>query len=238
VVNWPENGSFHLDGLDNKILSASLLASGDPLTHSSSFDAAAGLRRHTITVPKTAPDPYVSVIALAVEGDASMEQVHLQQNDGSVMLDSYTATIHDTEFMSNKPRRAVDFKQFTVPQGGEGIIPAVMLSVGGLDKAGQALSWDFRLVEPGTYEVAVVSIETNDSGRLRATVAGQSVENILQERERMATIELPAERAQESLSVLGTVTITASGMQTLTLEVVSGTVPRIRTVQLLPVAGE
>ena len=244
VVDWPKNGSFRLDGLDNKILSASLLVSGDPLAHTSIFDAAAGLRRHTITVPVAAPDPYVSVIALTVEGDVSMEQAHLQQNDGSVVLDAYTATIHDKEFIPSKPRRAVDFRMFTVPLRGEGAIPARMLSVGGLTTEGQALSWDFRLVEPGTYEVAVVSLgnpgQGRSQGRMRASVAGQSVENVLRERERMTTIELPS-RLRESLSVLGTVTITAPGMQTLSLEVasdVAGSASRIRGVKLLPVVGE
>ena len=79
-----------------------------------------------------------------------------------------------------------------MPQGGEGIVPARMLSVGGFNKVGQALSWDFRLVEPGTYDVAVVSLgNPNQAGRMRATVAGQSVENSLNVRERMKTIELP-----------------------------------------------
>jgi len=240
VVNWPKNGSFHLYGLDNKILSASLLVGGAPLGHTSAFDAAAGLRRHIITVPKAAPDPYVSVIALTVEGDVSMEHAYLQQNDGTVMLDGYTATIHDKEFMPNKPRRAVDFKMFTVPLRGEGIMPGRMLSVGGFNKVGQALSWDFRLVAPGTYEVAVVSIgNPNRAGRMRVTVAGQSVENSLHVRERTKNIELPS-KIQESLSVLGKVTIAAPGMQTLALEVVSdfaGSAPRIRGVKLLPVAG-
>ena len=244
VVDWPKNGSFHIYGLDNKILSASLLVGGAPLDHTSTFDAAAGLWRHTITVPKAAPDPYVSVIALMVEGDVSMAQDHLQQNDGRVVLDAYTATIHDKEYLPNKPRRAVDFKMFTVPLGGEGIMPGPMLSVGGFDTEGQALSWDFRLVVPGTYEVVVVSLENTDcersQGRLRATVAGQSVENILEERERMKMIELPSSR-QESLSILGTVTIAASGMQTLTLEVASDfseSAPRLRGVKLLPVSSE
>lgn len=245
VVDWPKSGSFHLYGLDNAILSASLLASGGALAHASTFDAAAGLRRHTITVPKVAPDPYVSVIAVTVEGSVSMEQAHLQQADGTVLLDAYKATIHDKEFLPKKPRRAVDFKMFTVPLRGEGIMPARMLSVGGFSKVGQALSWDFRLVEPGTYKAAVVSLGSagpagQSKGRMRVTVAGQSVENALQGRERLKTIELPS-RLRESLSVLGTVTIAAPGMQTLTLEVASdfaGSAPRIRGVELLPVAGE
>jgi len=241
VVDWPAGGRFRLYGLDNKILNASLLASGESLAHSSAIDETAGVKVHTITVPAAAPDPYVSVIALTVKGAASMEQAHLQQSDGCVDLDGYTAIIHDKKVLPNKPRRAVDFKMFTVPLGGEGIIPARMLSVGGFNEVGQALSWDFRLVEPGTYEVAVVSIgNPSRAGRMRATVAGQSVANSLHVRERTKTVELPS-RIQESLSVLGTVTIAAPGMQTLTLEVASdfaGSAPRIRGVKLLPVAGE
>jgi hypothetical protein len=97
----------------------------------------------------------------------------------------------------------------------------------------------FRLVEPGTYEVAVVTLGTSDKGRLRVTVDGQAVEDALHEREKNKTIEL-SEKAQESLSVLGTVTIPATGMQTLTLSVASdfgGSAPRIRAVRLLPVAN-
>ena len=238
MVNWPEDGRFQLDGLENQILSASLLVDGRPLEFTSTFDASAGLRRHTIRVPKMAPDPSVSVITLTVAGAASMEQSHLQQNDGSVLLDAYTAIMHDKEPVPDKPRRALDFKMFTVPLGGEGIMPGRMLSVDKFNQAGQALSWDFRLVEPGTYEVAVITLGTNDKARLRASVAGQAVESVLHEREKMHTIELASE-VSESLAVLGTVEIGTAGMQTLSLEVAAdivGPTPLIRAVKLLPVA--
>ena len=42
VIDWPEDGSFRLDGLDNKIIDASLLVRGDALQHETTFDAAAG----------------------------------------------------------------------------------------------------------------------------------------------------------------------------------------------------
>ncbi|TWU44380.1 Alpha-L-fucosidase [Novipirellula aureliae] len=239
VVDWPADGSFELDGLNNKIVSATLLDGGAALTYTSTFDPAAGLRRHKINVPQTAPDACVSVIALTVEGEASMEQVHMQQNDGSVVLDAYTGIIHDTEFMANKPRRAMDFKEFTVPLGGQGIVPARMLSVAGLRTPGQALSWDFRLVEPGTYQVVVASIGPSKGCRLRATVDGQSVVNDLNEFEKRKTIELPTDKIQESIAVLGTVTLSAPGMQTLTLDVApdsAGPAPQLRSVELLPIA--
>ena len=124
-------------------------------------------------------------------------------------------------------------------------MPGRAMTVGGLNRVGSALSWDFRLVEPGTYEVAVVRMVNQgqtwkSEGRMRATVAGQSVENALQERERMKNLGMPS-KLQDSLSVLGTVTIGAPGMQTLTLEVASdfaGSGLRLRGVKLLPVASE
>ena len=189
-------------------------------------------------VPKMAPDPSVSVMTLTVAGAASMEQSHLQQNDGSVLLDAYTAIMHDKEPVPDKPRRALDFKMFTVPLGGEGIMPGRMFSVDKFNQAGQGLSWDSRLVEPGTYEVAVITLGTNDKARLRASVAGQAVESVLHEREKMHTIELASE-VSESLAVLGTVEIGTAGMQTLSLEVAAdivGPTPLIRAVKLLPVA--
>ena len=242
VIDWPQDGSFHLDGLDNKIIDASLLVSGEALQYESTFDAAAGVKRHTITVPVAAPDPDVSVIALTIEGDPSMEKSYLQQSDRSVLLDAYGATIHDKEFVPNKPKRPVDFKMFTVPQRGKGIMPARMLCAGGFGQVGQALSWDFRLVEPGTYEVAVIRLagKKSSEGSLRATVAGQSVESSSQESETMSSRELPT-HVQESLSVIGTVTIDVAGMQTLTLEVAKDfpkSAGSIRGVRLLPVVDE
>ena len=245
VVDWPKNGTFHLYGLNNKILNASLLVSGNPLAFESKFNAAAGLNVLTITVPKTAPDPYVSVIALTLEGAASMDQALLQQRDGVVVLDGYQATIHDKEFVPNKPRRPVDFRMFTVPLKGDGIMPDRAMTVGGFNKVGQALSWDFKLIEPGTYEVAVVSLVAKGrawkaDGRMRATVAGQSVENELHERQRLENLGMPS-KLKDSLSVLGTVTIGAPGMHTLTLEVSSEFAhsnPSIRSVMLLPVSRE
>ena len=95
VVDWPSDGEFELYGLDNRILKASLLDGGKELAHSSSFDPAATLTKHTISIPEEAPDPNVSVIVLEIEGVPSMEQTHLQQQDGAVHLWAYKAKIHD-----------------------------------------------------------------------------------------------------------------------------------------------
>jgi alpha-L-fucosidase len=169
----------------------------------------------------------------------------MQQRDGAVALDGYEATIHDLEIVPNKPRRPVDFRMFTVPQRGEGIMPGRMMTVSEFNKSGQALSWDFKMLEPGTYEVAVVNLVTRGqgarkvNGQMRVTVAGQSVEGELQESRRTDNLRLT--KFADSHCVLGTVTIKAAGTHTLALEVTSdfnGSGVLLRGVTLLPVSSE
>lgn len=206
VVDWPTNGTFKLYGLNNKILSASLLDGGKTLESETKYNAAAGLNVLTIEIPKSAPDPYVSVIALNLEGAVSMDQVLMQQQDGTVLLDGYQSTIRDKEYIPNKPLRPLDHRVFSITKSGDGVKPGRGMTVGGLKEVGQALSWDFRLLEPGSYEVAVLSMinktaEWKADGRMSASVAGQSVENELIERERVDNPRM-ASKLQNSISIL------------------------------------
>lgn len=245
VIAWPKNGTFKLHGLNNKVLNASLLASGKTLTSETKFNAAAGLNILTIQVPKSAPDPNVSVIVLNLEGAVSMDQVLVQQQDGTVLLDGYQSTIRDKEYIPNKPLRPLDHRVFAIAKSGDGVKPGRGMTIVGLRQVGQALTWDFRLVESGSYEVAVVSMINKDvqwkaDGRMRATVAGQSVENKLKELVRLHNPRM-ASKLQNSISILGIVTIDAPGMQTLTLEVAADFIksnPSIRSVMLLPVSDD
>jgi len=133
---------------------------------------------------------------------------------------------------------------FTVPQSGRGIMPGRGLTVSGFQTKGQALSWDFRLYRPGTYEVVVVchtskGRDWNVKGRLRAHVAGQSIENRLIESKRVAAPTMN-EKTVNLHAVLGTVEINAAGAHALTLEVASSFTrarPLLRSVILVP-AGQ
>ncbi len=62
VLDWPKDGKLLVPGLKNKPLSASLLAGG------AAVPCTAGADGVTLTVPATAPDANVSVIALKIEG--------------------------------------------------------------------------------------------------------------------------------------------------------------------------
>ena len=194
--------------------------------------------------PRDAPDEYVSVIKLVVSGAVSMDPTFMQLGDGKVVMGTYNATIHDLEPVPNKPAKAIDMKMYTVPdrrpmqpadyQGpwdyqmykkpGEGIMPARGLTVQGFQTKGQALSWDFRLYKPGTYEIV---IDGGGAGKLRAHVAGQSIENSLDSQNR-------------GEAGLGTVQIDAPGTYTFTLEVASDlrNASRYRSVTLVPVQDD
>ncbi|MGJ8550744.1 alpha-L-fucosidase [Winogradskyella wichelsiae] len=241
VVDWPKDGVFKLYGLNNSIEKASLLTDGTVLSHTSIFNAKAGTNVISIKVPKIAPDPYVSVIALQLKGDSEMDQTFLQQQDGTVILDAFRSTIHDEEFVPNKPQRPLDQRIFTVLKKGKGIMPTRGMTVG-LEKEGQALSWDFRMLKPGKYKVVVISSVKEEhpwktNGSMRVTVAGQSVENKLIENERYNN-ERMATEMKCSVTILGTIEIDTVGMQTLTLEVTSAftdEIPNVLSVQLLPI---
>jgi len=260
VVDWPETGTFTLFGLNNKVLNASLLATGEAIGFKRKFDAFSGQNILTLDIPKNEPDDYVSVIKLVIAGDAVMDQDHLQLADGKVLLDAYNATIHDLEYVPNKPTKAIDMKMFTVPdrrpmlpsdytgpwdyhmysKPGEGIMPGRGLTVSGFHTKGQALSWDFKVYEPGRYQVEVVchvneGKDWQADGRMRVNVAGQSVENQLIESKRVETITTP--HFLEVYSIIGTVKIDNPGAHSLTLEVSSdfkAAKPRLRGVVLTP----
>ncbi len=244
VVDWPKSGEFKLFGLKNTVLKASLLATGEELSFISEFDPFTGENLLTINIPKKQPDDYVSVIKLQIAGTAVMGQGYLQLTDGKVLLDAYNATIHDLEYVPEKPVKAIDMKMFTVPnrrpwlpedytglwdyqmykKTGEGIMPGRGLTVSGFDKKGQALSWDFKIFEPGNYHVEVVTLVNKggnwkSDGKMRVSVAGQSIENQLHDDKRVETITLP--KSLKLHSNIGTVKIDNTGIHTLTLEISS-----------------
>jgi len=252
VVDWPEDGKFTLFGVNNPVLNASLLATGEAIKSESKLDVFSGQKLITLEVPKDAPDEYVSVIKLVVAGAVSMDPAFMQLSDGKVLMDTYNANIHDVEYVPGKPTKAIDMKMFTVPdrrplqpgeitgpwdyqmykKPGEGIMPGRAITVSGFQTKGQALSWDFKLYKPGTYEVVidcrgVRNQNWDEEGKLRANVAGQSVENRL-------NFYNPGE------AHLGTVQIDTPGTHTLTLEVASDfrNAPRYRSVMLVPVSQD
>lgn len=65
VFKWPEEGTLQVSGLNNEIVSATLLAARMPLK------ATRDIGRISITLPAAAPDASASVIALKVKGQVA-----------------------------------------------------------------------------------------------------------------------------------------------------------------------
>ncbi|TWU32519.1 hypothetical protein Poly41_54970 [Novipirellula artificiosorum] len=120
-----------------------------------------------------------------------------------------------------------DYQMYRKP--GEGIMPGRAITVSGFQAKGKALGWDFKIFEPGTYEVVIncngVRNQNADAkGKLRANVAGQSIENTLN------FVDL-------GQAHLGEVQVDTPGTYTFTLEVASdfNNAPRYRSVMLVPI---
>ena len=252
VSDWPKDGKFRLYGVNNPVLKASLLATGAAIKSESKLDVFSGQNLITLDLPQEAPDDYVSVIKLVVGGTVCMDPAHMQLHDGKVILDTYNATIHDVQYVPGKPNKAIDMKMFTVPdrrpllpgeitgpwdyqmyrKAGEGIMPGRAITVSGFQTKGQALTWDFKLYKAGAYEIVLNCRGAGRQnrtieGKLRAHVAGQSVES-----------ELSLESSGRAR--LGKVQIDRPGTHTFTLEVASdfSNAPRYASVTLVPVSSE
>ena len=111
-------------------------------------------------------------------------------------------------------------------------MPGRAITVSGFQTKGQALTWDFKLYRPGTYEVVVNgragrNQNPNAAGKLRAHVAGQSIESKLDFR-------------NSGQASLGTVQIETPGTYTFTLEVAADfrSGARYGSVMLVPVAQD
>ncbi|WP_303425633.1 alpha-L-fucosidase [Oceanihabitans sp. 2_MG-2023] len=236
VVDWPQSGKFTLYGLHNKVLKASLLATDQEI----SFKSIQENNIITFDIPKKQPGKFVSVIKVVIENEPIMDQDFVQLTDGKVLMEAYNAQIHDLELIQNKPSKAIDMKMVTVPQKGEGIMPGRGMTVIGFDKKGQALSWDLKVYQPGDYDVMVVSHVTKGEawkvdGKLKATIAGQSVESQLSDFKRLETITMP--HYLELYSKIGKVKLENAGAYTLNLEVASDFLsekPKIKGVVLIP----
>lgn len=87
VFDWPKDGKLFVPGLRNKPLAASLLDGGAAVPFAAGDDGV------TLTVPATAPDPVVSVIAVKIPGTPEVVTALVTPAaDGSFTLEPAAAT--------------------------------------------------------------------------------------------------------------------------------------------------
>jgi alpha-L-fucosidase len=152
VFNWPANGSLLVPGLNNKIQSASILATGMKL------NAANGADGVTITVPTNAPDPVSTTIVLAYKGALNVAPTGMAQaTDGTVTLNAEDCTIHGTKLMVQNSGGVENLGYWIDPTEWAG--------------------WPIKVSVPGKYAVSA-NIACPGTTAFTVTVAGQSLKGM------------------------------------------------------------
>ena len=139
VFEWPR-GELVLYGLKSKVRRAYLLSNRAALKFTQQSDAALGHEALNIKLPTAAPDMYDSVIALEVAGEPSVDATLTQQPGGTVTLPAHLADVHGAG-------------------AGEGLRFDTRGVAERWTNRDEWLSWDFRVVRPGEYDVVVVTSE-------------------------------------------------------------------------------
>jgi alpha-L-fucosidase len=162
VFEWPR-GELVLYGLKSKVRRAYLLSNRTSLKFTQQSDAALKTDALTLRLPPAAPDMYDSVIGLEVAGEPQVDTMLMQQPDGTITLPAHLGEVHGAA------------------AGNEGLRFDTRGVAEHWTNRNEWLSWDFRAVRPGPYDVLVVTSEQKygrdwEGGHeLLVEAAGQSV---------------------------------------------------------------
>jgi alpha-L-fucosidase len=149
VFDWPANGKLGLPGLQNPVLSATLLATGRKLTLTTN---ATGV---IVSLPATAPDALSSTIVLKIKGPPEVvTPIRLQSADGSVRLPASEATTHGQ-------------LRYESGDGKD--------NIGHWTNPADWVEWQFRAPPAGQMEVSA-EIAATASGKFIVELAGQKLE--------------------------------------------------------------
>jgi len=145
IYDWPKDG-IAFCGLKNKVKKAYLLADKDQksLVLKQNYDKELDYHKLSVSLPKEAPDKYVSVLVLDIEGTAEIDCTLMQQPNGGITLDGFLAQIHK-EDENSKIAVAVN-----------GVVENWM-------STGDWLSWDFKVVEPGIFNIRMTTLTEKKS---------------------------------------------------------------------------
>lgn len=141
VFDWPADGKLVVPGLMSKVLKAYLLAdkSQRALTVRSPAD-----QDMVVEAPKCAPDDIDSVVVLEIEGKPEVAPWGIrQQADGTVMLAACDATVHG-------PFDAATGQQ---PATAKYLDSDDYQAIAHWTHLEDYVTWEFKLSEPGSFEV-------------------------------------------------------------------------------------
>jgi alpha-L-fucosidase len=200
VYNWRRK--LTLLGLRNKVKKVTLLADRKKkLAFTQESDRTLDLHRLDLSLPAKKPDKYVSVVVVEIAGNADVDEMVLQQSNGSVELAAHMARIH-------------------APKTGRKAVVDVGGRVCGWSSKSNWLSWEFKVSEPGEFEVKIVvplpSDKWKGGHRVKASVGRQAARGVIRPEEE---IDSPrTKHGREVAATLGTISIGRAGTHKLTLK--------------------
>jgi alpha-L-fucosidase len=139
VFDWPK-GELVVYGLRNKINKATLLAGRQSLKVSQQSDKALDHDMARIVLPAKAPTSIDSVIVLDIEGAPRVDPSLIQQPSGIVELKAMQGKVETTA------------REATMKMDARGVAEH-------WTSEADSLKWTFKVVEPGAFDVLLVSSE-------------------------------------------------------------------------------
>jgi alpha-L-fucosidase len=207
VFDWPK-GELVVYGLKNKVKKAYLLAGNKPLTVKQTSMPAIEHTATRISVPAKAPTEYASVVVLEIEGTPDIDKSLIQGSNGIVELKAGQAKVEST---TGKPTLRIDNRGVAENWKSEA----------------DSLSWEFKLVEPGTYDVVLVTSEQKirhpptpdpwDGGhKVVVEIDGQKISGVVEAQQKRIPPHNPY--WPYPLTKLGRITLTKPGMHKASLK--------------------
>jgi alpha-L-fucosidase len=150
VFDWPADGKLLVPALENKVVSAYLLA--DPKRALPTESSMAGV---TISVPAKAPDAISSTVVLKVAGDVQKILPTIAQSaDGSVALPAKDAQLHGSTFRYE--------------------VGGPLDNIGFWTEPADWLDWQCAIAKPGKFEITA-EISAPASSPFELNVGGRKV---------------------------------------------------------------
>jgi alpha-L-fucosidase len=139
VFDWPK-GDLVVYGLRNRVTKAYLLADKKPIRVTQTSNPAIDHTALRLKVPAKAPSLHASVVVLEIEGAPKVDGALLQQPSGTVELKANHGTIQSR---SGTPTMSFDARGVAQKW----------------TSTDDALAWDFKVVQPGAFDVILVTSE-------------------------------------------------------------------------------
>jgi alpha-L-fucosidase len=139
LFDWPK-GELVVYGLRNKVTGAYLLAGKKPLKATQTSDKALEHDVVRIALPAQPPTPHAAVVVLEINGAPQVDPALIQQPGGIV------------ELRANEGKIQTTAKTATMGFDARGVAEH-------WTSEADSLSWTFKVVEPGTFDLEVVTSE-------------------------------------------------------------------------------